>query len=333
MEDNALPKAVQLAIAQLDKQFGDNTVMRIGSKNIKPWPAISTGAMPLDIALGIGGLPEGRIVEIFGPESSGKSTLALSVVAEAQKSGKLCAFIDAEHSIDPTYARQLGVNMDDLVFSQPDYGEQALDVLTTLIRTGEFGVIVVDSVAALTPKAEIDGTMEDNHMGLLPRMMSRGISRIVAAANETKTLIIFTNQLREKIGIMFGNPEITPGGRALRFYCSVRIDMRRKEDIKDTKTGEVLGIRAVAKVPKNKMAPALKKCEFDIIYGRGIDKVGCVVDIAVESEVMAKSGAWYSYGEELKEHGRAATVMALASDLDMLDKITQEIYDARRKNT
>jgi len=333
MEDNALPKAVQLAIAQLDKQFGDNTVMRIGSENIKPWPAISTGAMPLDIALGIGGLPEGRIVEIFGPESSGKSTLALSVVAEAQKMGKLCAFIDAEHSIDPTYAGQLGVNMDNLVFSQPDYGEQALDVLTTLIRTGEFGVIVVDSVAALTPKAEIDGTMEDNHMGLLPRMMSRGISRIVAAANETKTLIIFTNQLREKIGIMFGNPEITPGGRALRFYCSVRIDMRRKEDIKDTKTGEVLGIRAVAKVPKNKMAPALKKCEFDIIYGRGIDKVGCVVDIAVESEVMAKSGAWYSYGEELKEHGRAATVMALASDLDMLDKITQEIYDARRKNT
>jgi recombination protein RecA len=333
MEDNALPKAVQLAIAQLDKQFGDNTVMRIGSENIKPWPAISTGAMPLDIALGIGGLPEGRIVEIFGPESSGKSTLALSVVAEAQKMGKLCAFIDAEHSIDPTYAGQLGVNMDNLVFSQPDYGEQALDVLTTLIRTGEFGVIVVDSVAALTPKAEIDGTMEDNHMGLLPRMMSRGISRIVAAANETKTLIIFTNQLREKIGIMFGNPEITPGGRALRFYCSVRIDMRRKEDIKDTKTGEVLGIRAVAKVPKNKMAPALKKCEFDIIYGRGIDKVGCVVDIAVESEVMTKSGAWYSYGEELKEHGRAATVMALASDLDLLDKITEEIYDARRKNT
>ena len=333
MEDNDLPKAVQLAIAQLDKQFGDNTVMRIGSKNIKPWPAISTGALPLDISLGIGGLPEGRIVEVFGPESSGKSTLCLSVVAEAQKMGKLCAFIDAEHSIDPTYAGQLGVNMDNLIFSQPDYGEQALDVLTTLIRTGELGVIVVDSVAALTPKAEIEGTMEDNHMGLLPRMMSRGISRIVAAANETKTLVIFTNQLREKIGIMFGNPETTPGGRALRFYSSVRIDMRRKEDIKDTKTGEVLGIRAIAKIPKNKMAPALKKCEFDIIYGRGIDQVGCIVDMAVELGVMNKSGAWYSYGEQLKEQGRNASIAALASDLDLLDEITQEIHNVRRKNT
>lgn len=333
MEDNDLPKAVQLAIAQLDKQFGDNTVMRIGSKNIKPWPAISTGALPLDISLGIGGLPEGRIVEVFGPESSGKSTLCLSVVAEAQKMGKLCAFIDAEHSIDPTYAGQLGVNMDNLIFSQPDYGEQALDVLTTLIRTGELGVIVVDSVAALTPKAEIEGTMEDNHMGLLPRMMSRGISRIVAAANETKTLVIFTNQLREKIGIMFGNPETTPGGRALRFYSSVRIDMRRKEDIKDTKTGEILGIRAVAKIPKNKMAPALKKCEFDIIYGRGIDQVGCVVDMAVELGVMNKSGAWYSYGERLKEQGRNASIAALASDLDLLDEITQEIHNVRRKDS
>jgi recombination protein RecA len=333
MEDNDLPKAVQLAIAQLDKQFGDNTVMRIGSKNIKPWPAISTGALPLDIALGIGGLPEGRIVEVFGPESSGKSTLCLSVVAEAQKMGKLCAFIDAEHSIDPIYAGQLGVDMDNLIFSQPDYGEQALDVLTTLIRTGELGVIVVDSVAALTPKAEIEGTMEDNHMGLLPRMMSRGISRIVAAANETKTLVIFTNQLREKIGIMFGNPETTPGGRALRFYSSVRIDMRRKEDIKDTKTGEVLGIRAVAKVPKNKMAPALKKCEFDIVYGRGIDKVGCIVDMAVELGVVNKSGAWYSYGENLKEQGRTSTILALASDLDLLDEITQEIHDVRRKDS
>jgi len=332
MEDNDLPKAVQLAIAQLDKQFGDNTVMRIGSNNIKPWPAISTGALPLDISLGIGGLPEGRIVEVFGPESSGKSTLCLSVVAEAQKMGKLCAFIDAEHSIDPVYAGQLGVNMDNLIFSQPDYGEQALDVLTTLIRTGELGVIVVDSVAALTPKAEIEGTMEDNHMGLLPRMMSRGISRIVAAANETKTLVIFTNQLREKIGIMFGNPETTPGGRALRFYSSVRIDMRRKEDIKDTKTGEVLGIRAVVKVPKNKMAPALKKCEFDIIYGRGIDKVGCIVDIAVELGVLNKSGAWYSYKEDLKEQGRNSTIAALASDLDLLDEITQEIHNVRRKN-
>ena len=333
MEDNDLPKAVQLAIAQLDKQFGDNTVMRIGSKNIKPWPAISTGALPLDISLGIGGLPEGRIVEVFGPESSGKSTLCLSVVAEAQKMGKLCAFIDAEHSIDPTYAGQLGVNMDNLIFSQPDYGEQALDVLTTLIRTGELGVIVVDSVAALTPKAEIEGTMEDNHMGLLPRMMSRGISRIVAAANETKTLVIFTNQLREKIGIMFGNPETTPGGRALRFYSSVRIDMRRKEDIKDTKTGEILGIRAIAKIPKNKMAPALKKCEFDIIYGRGIDQVGCVVDMAVELGILNKSGAWYSYGEKLKEQGRNASIAALASDLDLLDEITQEIHNVRRKDS
>lgn len=333
MEDNNLPKAVQLAIAQLDKQFGDNTVMRIGSKNIKPWPAISTGALPLDLALGINGLPEGRIVEVFGPESSGKSTLCLSVVAEAQKMGKLCAFIDAEHSIDPVYAGQLGVDMDNLIFSQPDYGEQALDVLTTLIRTGELGVIVVDSVAALTPKAEIEGTMEDNHMGLLPRMMSRGISRIVGAANETKTLVIFTNQLREKIGIMFGNPETTPGGRALRFYSSVRIDMRRKEDIKDTKTGEVLGIRAVVKIPKNKMAPALKKCEFDIIYGKGIDRIGCIVDIAVENSIISKSGAWYAYGEDFKEQGRNATIMALASDLDLLDKITQEIHDVRRKNT
>lgn len=326
-DETELPKALQLAMAEIDRQFGKGSIMRIGTHNIEPWPSISTGALTLDIALGIGGLPKGRIVEVYGPESSGKSTLCLSVIAEAQKQGGICAFIDAEHSIDPTYAQAVGVNMDDLLFSQPDYGEQALDILLKLVKTGDLSVIVVDSVAALTPKAELDGDMEDSHMGLQPRMMAKVMRKLVAATSETKTLVIFTNQLREKIGIMFGNPETTPGGRALRFAASVRLDLRRKEDIKDTKTGEILGTKVVAKTPKNKMAPALKKCEFDIVYGHGINQMGCILDLAIEKGIMNQGGAWISYGEDFKEQGRANAIAALASDLDLADRIKKEILD------
>jgi len=320
-------KALELASADLDRQFGSNSVYRIGEDAVIDWPAVSTGALSLDVILGIGGLPLGRIVEIFGPESSGKSTICLEVVAQAQRMGGNAVFIDAEHSVDPKYAQALGVNMDDLWFSQPDYGEQALEIATQLVKTGAVDVMVIDSVAALTPKAELEGTMEDQQMGLQARMMSKAMRRLAGYANKNNTLIIFTNQLREKIGIMFGNPEVTPGGRALKFAASVRIDLRRKEEIKDTSTGQILGIRVEAKTPKNKMAPALKRTMFDIIYGHGVDTEGCIVDLATEHGVLVKSGAWFKYNGESFSQGRNNAVARLREDPELSETILNQVKE------
>lgn len=315
-------KALELASADLDRQLGKNSVYRLGTDKVVDWPSISTGAFSVDVILGIGGLPKGRIVEIFGPESSGKSTICLETVANAQRAGGIAAFIDAEHSIDPKYAQALGVNMDDLWFSQPDYGEAAIDIATTIVRTGALDVLVIDSVAALTPKAELEGTMEDAQMGLQGRLMSKAVRRLSAIANKHNTLIIFTNQLREKIGIMFGNPEITPGGRALRFAASVRLDLRRKDEIKDKATGEVIGIRVEAKTPKNKMAPALKRTMFDIMYGSGIDRDGCILDLALEHNLLVKGGAWIKTPEgEIFAQGRDNAVLKLKEEPEYAEKL------------
>lgn len=326
MTDEKVSQQIELAIAQLDKLFGKGTVMRFNDEP-EPWPSIETGAFPLDLALGIGGLPRGRIVEIFGPESSGKSTLCLSVIAEAQAKGDTCLFIDAEHSLDPVYAKALGVNLNDLLISQPMNGEEAIDVLETMVRSRGVGVAVVDSVAALVPKAEIEGDMDTQHMGLQPRLMSKAIRKLYALAAETKTLIIFTNQIREKIGIMFGNPETQPGGRALKFGASVRIDIRRIKEIKDNE-GNIIGIRVKAKIIKNKMAPPLRVAEFNILYGRGVDRVRSILDVGENVGVLTKSSnGWYSYGEEKIGHGPDKAVQHLGSDIELLNKIKKEIHE------
>lgn len=321
-EMELLKKRLEIAIKDLDRQFGENTVIRLGSANVVPHAAISTGALSLDVILGIGGVPVGRIIEVFGPESSGKSTLCLSLAHQAQKAGGIVLYIDAEHALDPAYAQNLGVNMDDLLLSQPETGEEALEIVSKVVETGAVSLVVVDSVAALTPRAELEGNMDQQHMGLLPRLMAKGMRKIVGAANTTDTTVIFVNQLREKIGIMFGNPETTPGGRALKFAASVRIDLRRVEDIK-AKDGSVIGTRVKAKIPKNKMAPPLKVCEFDILYGRGVNEVGCIVDVATDRGVIKKSGAWYSFEGEQLGQGRDNTIEALASDLELLHKIEE----------
>lgn len=322
-------KRIELATAELDRQFGAGSVMRIGSSDIEPWPAVSTGALSLDIALGIGGLPRGRIVEIFGHESSGKSTLCLSAIANAQRQGLICGFIDAEHALDPQYAHDIGVNVDDLFISQPDHGEMAIDVLIKLVRTGAFGVIVVDSVAALTPKAELDGDVGDNQMGLLPRMMSKSMRMLAADVSKTKTLVIFTNQIREKIGVFFGNPETTPGGRALRFQASVRVKLRRKEDIKD-RSGDIKGLKVVADIPKNKMAPPLKRTEFDILYGRGVNELGCLVDTAVDFGIFEKAGSWIKYEGESFAQGREGAMIKLGEDMVFTNELKERVLSAWR---
>ena len=319
-------KHLELAMVEIDRHYGNGSIMRLGNDVAQPWPSISTGAYSLDDILGIGGLPLGRIVEIYGPESAGKSTICLSVIAEAQKMGGTCAFIDAEHAVDPIYAQALGVNMDDLLFSQPDYGEMALDIVDKLVRTGAVSVIVIDSVAALTPKAELEGDMEKNHVGQQPRMMAQAMRKIVANASKTKTLVLFTNQIREKIGIMFGNPETTPGGRALKFSASVRIDLRRKEELKD-KNGNITGIRVRAKTIKNKMAPPLKVCEFDIRYGKGVDTVGCIADMAIERGLIQRKGAWYTdlgTGESLGQ-GRDNVVELIRGDNALKDRLLEKL--------
>ena len=324
-------KSLELAIAQLERQFGAGAVMRLGTSDVQSWPSVPTGALSLDMILGNGGLPLGRVVEIYGPESSGKSTISLSVVAQAQAMGLKCAYIDAEHALDPVYMQALGVDLDELLLAQPDYGEQALEIADKLIRTGEIGVVVIDSVAALVPKAELEGDMEANQMGLQARMMAKGLRKIVGLANEHKTLVIFINQIRMKIGIMFGNPETTPGGRALPYAASVRIDVRKKEDLKD-KAGESIGIKVKAKIIKNKMAPPLKVTEFDIYYGKGVDNYGCLLDVALQKGIFTQRGAWVYYHGESFSQGRDNAIDKLKQDESLIKEIEEQIKNGLSTN-
>jgi recombination protein RecA len=310
-------KALEVVIAQLERQFGTGSVLSLGSTNVDKWPSVPTGAPTLDKILGIGGLPRGRVVEIYGPESSGKSTIALTVITEAQKMGLKCAYIDAEHALDPIYMQALGVDLDKLIFSQPDYGEQALEIVDRLVRTGEVGVVVIDSVASLIPKAELEGEMEAAQMGLQARLMAKAMRKLVSAASENKTLLLFINQLRNKIGVMFGNPETTPGGMALKYAASVRIDLRKKEDLKD-KSGEALGIKVKAKIIKNKMAPPLKITEFDILYGKGVDQFGCLFDLGLDQGIFTQKGAWVYYEGENFAQGRDNAVEKLKTNPDLV---------------
>ncbi len=316
-------KALEMALGQIDKQFGKGSVMRMGDKTHMGIESIPTGAMALDLALGVGGLPRGRVVEIYGPESSGKSTLAMHVVAEAQRNGGICAYVDAEHAMDPVYAAAIGVNVDELLISQPDTGEQALEIADMLIRSGALDVLVIDSVAALTPRAEIEGDMGDSHMGLQARLMSQALRKITATLNRSNTVAIFINQLREKIGVMFGSPETTPGGKALKFYSSVRLDIRRIESIKDG--AEVVGNRVRVKVVKNKCASPFKQAEFDIQFGRGISREGSVLDIAVDLGIAKKSGAWYTYEGEQLGQGRENAKQFLLEHPEVMVELDERI--------
>ncbi len=318
-------KALEMAMSQIEKQFGKGSVMKLGEFKAMEVEAIPTGALSLDIALGIGGVPRGRIIEIYGPESSGKTTLALHVIAEAQKAGGEAAFIDAEHALDPIYAKKLGVDIDNLVVSQPDTGEQALEITESLVRSGALDVIVVDSVAALVPKAEIDGDMGDSHMGLQARLMSQALRKLAGALNKTKTVLIFINQLREKIGVMFGNPETTTGGRALKFYASVRMDIRKIENIKQD--GEFKGSRVRVKVVKNKVAPPFREAEFDVVYGEGISKAGNILDMAVNLDIIEKSGSWFSYNGERIGQGRENVKKYLQDNEDVLKEVEAKVRE------
>ena len=322
-ENTEKKKALEAAMSQIEKQFGKGSVMKLGEFKAMEIEAIPTGALSLDMALGIGGVPRGRIIEVFGPESSGKTTLALHVVAEAQKMGGEAAFIDAEHALDPVYAKKLGVDIDNLIVSQPDTGEQALEITESLIRSGALDVIVVDSVAALVPKAEIDGDMGDSHMGLQARLMSQALRKLAGAINKTKTVLIFINQLREKIGVMFGNPETTTGGRALKFYASVRLDIRKAENIKQD--GEIKGSRTRVKVVKNKVAPPFREAEFDIVYGEGISRAGNILDMAVNMDIIEKSGSWFSYNGDRIGQGRENVKRYLKENPEILDEVESKV--------
>jgi recombination protein RecA len=316
-------KALDMAMGQIEKQFGKGAIMKMGEKTTMGIDVVSTSALSLDIALGIGGLPRGRVVEIYGPESSGKSTLAMHVVAEAQRNGGICAYVDAEHAMDPIYARAIGVNVDELLISQPDTGEQALEITDMLVRSGALDVVVIDSVAALTPRAEIEGDMGDTHVGLQARLMSQALRKLTANLNRSNTVCIFINQLREKIGVMFGSPETTPGGRALKFYSSVRLDIRRIESIKDG--AEVTGNRTRVKVVKNKCAPPFRQAEFDIMYGKGISREGSLLDMAVDLGIVKKAGAWYTYDGEQLGQGREKAKEFLGDNLELMIEISEKV--------
>lgn len=320
---NPKSKAIDIAIAQIEKQFGKGSIMKLGSKERVAVDVIPTGALSLDMALGIGGIPKGRIVEIYGPESSGKTTLSIHILTEAQQRGEAVAFIDAEHAFDPTYATNIGLNIDELYISQPDFGEQALEILETLVRSSAFGVIVVDSVAALTPRAEIEGEMGDSHMGLQARLMSQALRKLTAITGKTGTTIIFLNQLRMKIGVMFGNPETTTGGNALKFYASIRMDIRQRDKI--MKDGNVIGHSRVVKVVKNKMAPPFKEATFDMIYPKGIDKESSILDAALQMDIVQKSGAWFKHGDNQLAQGKDATVALLKEDKKLRDSIENAV--------
>ena len=324
-------KALATALEQIEKNFGKGTIMKLGENMHMNVDHISTGSIGLDAALGIGGLPKGRIVEIFGPESSGKTTIALHVIAEAQKQGGEVAFIDVEHALDPVYARKLGVDIDNLLVSQPDTGEQALEIIETLVRSGAIDIIVLDSVAAMTTKAEIDGDMGDAHVGVQARLMSQAMRKLTAVISNTNTVAIFINQIREKIGVMYGNPETTPGGRALKFYSSVRIEVRRGEPIKDG--GEIIGNRTKCKVVKNKVAPPFKTAEFDILYGQGVSKMGEIVDTAVDFDIIKKSGSWFSYNDMKIGQGREKVLDYLKNNTDICNEIEKKIRDEVAKNS
>ena len=319
-------KALDAAMAQIEKQFGQGAVMRLGDKSQVEIDTIPTGALTLDIALGIGGLPRGRIIEIYGPESSGKTTVALHCVAEAQKTGGTCAFIDAEHALDPVYAGNIGVDVDNLLLSQPDTGEQALEICETLVRSGCIDVVVIDSVAALVPRAEIEGEMGDSHVGLQARLMSQALRKLAPVVSKSNTICIFINQLREKVGVMFGNPETTPGGRALKFYASVRLDVRKVETLRNGT--DVVGSHTRVNVVKNKLAPPFKEAEFDIMYGKGISSEGCIIDLGVENNIIDKSGSWFAYNGSKIAQGRDAAKQFLIDHPDVREEIEEKIRES-----
>ena len=327
---NDKERNLQLALAKIEKDFGKGAIMRLGETEIPKVEAISTGCLTLDVALGIGGIPKGRIIEIYGPESSGKTTVALHCVAEVQKEGGTAAFVDAEHALDPVYASKLGVNLDDLYISQPDSGEQALEITETLIRSGAIDIIVIDSVAALTPQAELDGDMGDSHVGMQARLMSQALRKITAASSKSKCTIIFINQLREKIGVMYGNPETTTGGKALKFYSSVRIEIRKADTLKDG--SDIVGNHVKAKVVKNKVAPPFKVAEFDIMYGTGISNMGCVLDLAVENGFVQKRGSWFSYNDEKIGQGRDKAMEFLKSNPEIFKELDAKIREKYEMN-
>ncbi len=319
-------KALKLTLDKIEKAYGKGTIMLMGGEAVENIPCISTGSISIDLAIGVGGYPKGRVIEIYGPESSGKTTLAIHAIAEAQKAGGIAAFIDAEHAFDRFYAENLGVDVENLLVSQPDNGEQALEITDHLIRSGAIDIIVIDSVAALTPKAEIDGEMGDSRMGLQARLMSQALRKLTSSISRTKTCVIFINQLREKIGVMFGNPETTTGGNALKFYASLRIDVRRIGQLKDGE--EVTGNRTRVKIVKNKIAPPFKKAEFDLIYGKGISKTGEIIDLGVEFEIIKKSGSWFSYGETKLGQGREAVKGLLEDNIELADELEIKIREA-----
>ena len=323
---NDKEKALEQAIAQIEKQFGKGSIMKLGDTAVQEVEVIPTGCLTLDMALGIGGIPRGRIIEIYGPESSGKTTVSLHIVAEAQKMGGTAAFIDAEHALDPIYAQRLGVDIKNLYVSQPDTGEQGLEIAESLVRTGSVDIVVIDSVAALTPKAEIDGEMGDSHVGLQARLMSQALRKLAGITSKTKTCVVFINQLREKVGVMFGNPETTPGGKALKFYSSVRLDVRKGETIKDG--DQSVGSRTKVKIVKNKMAPPFKTAEFDIVFGVGISKEGCLLDMAVENDIIQKSGAWFSYNGEKIAQGKENAKGFLANNPNLYAEVETKVKEA-----